>query len=84
MDPTERRARMRRLRHTIRRYDVFWWVDAFLDAAFAQHAMAANDPLPALEMDPLRLRAANDGDEELPDNPVSDPPVRRPHANLLN
>jgi trehalose 6-phosphate synthase len=80
----ERRARMKRLRHTIRRYDVFWWVDAFLDAALAPHSLAANDALPALEMDPALLRAANDA-EELPDNPVSDtPPARRPHANLLN
>jgi trehalose 6-phosphate synthase len=84
MEPAERRARMRRLRHAIRRYDVFWWVDAFLDAALAPHDVAANEPLPALEVDPLLLRAANDA-EELPDNPVSDtPPARRPHANLLN
>ena len=34
MDPAERRARMRRLRDNIRRYDIFWWVDAFLEAAY--------------------------------------------------
>jgi trehalose 6-phosphate synthase len=29
----ERRHRMRRLRQIIRRQDIFWWVDAFLEAA---------------------------------------------------
>lgn len=29
----ERRRRMRRLRQTVRRQDVFWWVDRFLQAA---------------------------------------------------
>ncbi len=33
----ERRARMRRIRGTIRRHDIFRWVDNFLMAAFAKH-----------------------------------------------
>lgn len=36
MNAAERRARMRRLRRSIRKYDVFWWVDSFLNAAFAK------------------------------------------------
>ena len=32
----ERRARMRRLRRTVRRYDIYWWVDSFLRAAIAK------------------------------------------------
>jgi hypothetical protein len=84
MDPAERRARMKRLRHGIRRYDVFWWVDTFLDAALAPAGQVTQDQVPALEMDPTLLHAANDA-EELPDNPLSDTPTtRRPHANLLN
>jgi trehalose 6-phosphate synthase/phosphatase len=33
MAPGERRYRMHRLRRSIRRYDVFWWVDSFMRAA---------------------------------------------------
>ena len=85
MEPTERRARMHRLRHTIKRHDVFWWVDAFLDAAFTPGQASVQDQLSALEADSPRLRAANDPDAPLPDTPVSDTPsVRRPRANLLN
>ena len=36
MSPEERRRRMRRLRQAIRRYNIFWWVDAFLQAAIAR------------------------------------------------
>ncbi len=36
MDPAERRARMRRLRASIREHDVFWWVDSFLQAAITR------------------------------------------------
>ncbi|MBI4538452.1 MAG: trehalose-6-phosphate synthase [Gemmatimonadetes bacterium] len=32
MSAEERRSRMRKLRSTIARYDIFWWVDAFLKA----------------------------------------------------
>lgn len=35
MTTAERRLRMRRLRHSVRRHDIFWWVDAFLHAAIA-------------------------------------------------
>ncbi len=36
MPLSERRQRMRRLRHAIRRYNIFWWVDAFLQAAISR------------------------------------------------
>jgi len=51
MDPAERQARMRRLRHSIRRRDVFWWMDKFLGAAFADDAGVPSGltPPPALE-----------------------------------
>jgi len=35
MDPTERRARMRRMRHSIKRNDIYHWVNGFMKAAFA-------------------------------------------------
>lgn len=45
MEAAERSGRMRRLRRSIRKYDVFWWVDSFLSAAFATELSAF--PLPA-------------------------------------
>jgi trehalose 6-phosphate synthase len=36
MSGEERCARMRRMRRSIRTYDVFWWVDSFLRAAIAR------------------------------------------------
>jgi trehalose 6-phosphate synthase len=36
MPAEERAARMRRMRRSIRRQDVFWWVDSFLRAAIAR------------------------------------------------
>jgi len=36
MDPGERARRMHRLRQTIRRRDIFWWVDSFLRASIAK------------------------------------------------
>lgn len=36
MTPGERRKRMHRLRASLRRYDIFWWVDSFLRAAIAR------------------------------------------------
>lgn len=36
MDIAERRARMRRLRRSIREYDIFWWVESFMHAAFTR------------------------------------------------
>ncbi len=44
MDKAERQARMRRMRRSIREYDVFWWVDAFLRAAITKDLRAF--PLP--------------------------------------
>ena len=37
MDRAQRRRRMHLVRSILRRYDIFWWVDTFLDAAFAMH-----------------------------------------------
>jgi trehalose 6-phosphate synthase len=36
MDTEERRRRMRKLRQSIRRQDIYWWIDSFLKAAFAK------------------------------------------------
>jgi trehalose 6-phosphate synthase len=44
MDPSERQARMRRMRRAIREYDVFWWVDGFLRAAIAKDLSAFPTP----------------------------------------
>ncbi|KHK00882.1 trehalose-6-phosphate synthase [Desulfovibrio sp. TomC] len=40
MDIGLRRRRMRSIRAIVRRYDIFWWVDAFLEAAFSTHLEA--------------------------------------------
>ena len=40
MNDDERRARMRRLRRSIRDYDIFWWVDSFLRAVIARDLSA--------------------------------------------
>jgi len=45
MDREERRRRMRGLRRAVRRQDVFWWVDAFLQAALHRRL----DDFPVLE-----------------------------------
>ncbi len=37
MPPDERHERMRKLRRSIRRRDIFWWVDSFLEAAIAKN-----------------------------------------------
>lgn len=44
MNKEERRTRMRRMRRTIRKNDIFWWVDSFLSAAIAKDLSAF--PLP--------------------------------------
>jgi trehalose 6-phosphate synthase len=36
MSKEERRMRMRKLRRSIREYDIFWWVDSFLRAVIAK------------------------------------------------
>jgi alpha,alpha-trehalose-phosphate synthase [UDP-forming] len=37
MELAQRRRRMRAIRSIVRRYDIFWWVDGFLSAAFSKH-----------------------------------------------
>jgi trehalose 6-phosphate synthase/phosphatase len=37
MPRAERRARMRKLRRSVRKYDIHHWVDSFLDAAFSRN-----------------------------------------------
>ena len=36
MDADERRARMQRMRKTVRERDIFWWMDSFLKAAISK------------------------------------------------
>lgn len=45
MQPKERKNRMRKLRRAVRRQDIFWWVESFLNAAFAKHL----DDFPVLQ-----------------------------------
>jgi trehalose 6-phosphate synthase len=48
MDSAERKARMRRLRRSIREHDIFWWVDSFMHAAFTRDLSSfplAPDPI---------------------------------------
>ncbi|MGH8743732.1 MAG: trehalose-6-phosphate synthase, partial [Burkholderiales bacterium] len=40
MTDDEQRARMRRMRRSIRKHDIFWWVDSFLRAAIAKDLSA--------------------------------------------
>ena len=47
MSVEERESRMRRLRRSVRTFDVFWWVDSFLNAAIS-HDLSA---FPAPEAD---------------------------------
>lgn len=44
MSAEERRARMRKLRRSVRDYDIFWWLDSFLRAAIAKEL--SDFPLP--------------------------------------
>jgi alpha,alpha-trehalose-phosphate synthase [UDP-forming] len=44
MPQAERIARMRAMRRSIRRHDVFWWVDSFLQAAIARDLRAFPRP----------------------------------------
>ena len=44
MEKSERQARMRRMRHSIRESDVFWWVDSFLRAAITKDLGAFPQP----------------------------------------
>ncbi len=36
MPDGERKRRMKRMRRTVRKFNIFWWVDSFLKAAFAK------------------------------------------------
>jgi len=40
MGKAEREARMRRMRRSIRKYDVFWWVDSYLRSAITKDLRA--------------------------------------------
>ena len=55
MNVEERESRMRRLRRSVRTFDVFWWVDSFLNAAIA-HDLSA---FPAPEEDVAQELAAD-------------------------
>jgi len=37
METAEKKRRMRKLRESVRRQNIFWWVDSFLQAAFARN-----------------------------------------------
>jgi trehalose 6-phosphate synthase len=37
MDTRERHSRMVKLRDSVRRNNIYWWVDSFLQAAFSRH-----------------------------------------------
>ncbi|MBD3366858.1 MAG: trehalose-6-phosphate synthase [Candidatus Eisenbacteria bacterium] len=45
MDPWERHARMHRLRRLVKRHDIFWWVDSFLEASISRNL----DSFPVLQ-----------------------------------
>jgi trehalose 6-phosphate synthase len=51
MDIAERQARMRRLKRSIREYDIFWWVDSFMNAAFTRDL--SDFPAPTALMEDL-------------------------------
>ena len=36
MTPSQRRSRIRQLRKDIRKFDIFWWMDAFLESVFVR------------------------------------------------
>jgi trehalose 6-phosphate synthase/phosphatase len=44
MSQDERHAAMRRLRRTVREYDIFWWVDSFLQAVIERDLSAFPQP----------------------------------------
>ena len=45
MDARQRRERMKRMQQSISRYDIYWWVNSYLQAAFAQQL----DAFPLME-----------------------------------
>jgi trehalose 6-phosphate synthase/phosphatase len=56
MSVEERESRMRRLRRSVRTFDVFWWVDSFFNAAIS-HDLSA---FPAPEEDNMAPEVAAD------------------------
>jgi trehalose 6-phosphate synthase/phosphatase len=44
MTDDQRRSNMRRLRRTVREYDIFWWVDSFLQAVIERDLSAFPQP----------------------------------------
>ncbi len=87
MSVEERRARMRRLRRTIQRHDLFYWAESFLAAALASDVKPTPRPTlePILEEDYARHGLVT-GDVEpepvpaFPENAAR----RKPAANRLN
>lgn len=57
MDREERRTRMHKLRQSVRKFNIFWWVGRFLEAAFAKNL----DSFPVIE----DYIPADDGEEAL-------------------
>ncbi len=56
MADDERKRRMRKLRQGVRRHDVYWWVDSFMEAAFSTRLgefPVLEDYHPAQRLDPL-------------------------------
>ncbi len=54
MDKAERQGRMRRMRRSISKYNIFWWVDSFLRAAIAKDLSAfplMEDYVPKTDID---------------------------------
>ena len=53
MSHKERKNRMKRMRQSIRRYDIYWWVDSYLEAAIAKKLdrfPVGEEYLPMVEM----------------------------------
>jgi hypothetical protein len=89
MSEEERRARMRRLRRSVRRNDVFWWVDNFLAAAFASDVDRLPQearPLSMIESDYTSHGFVSGDVEPEPATPFAEGLVARraAAANLLN
>lgn len=63
MDKEERQRRMRKLRRSIRKRDIFWWVDTFLRAAIAKDLSAF----------PMREHVGPKTDREKGPEPVGSP-----------
>jgi len=52
MEPVERRARMKKLRRSVKRQDIFWWVDSFLKAGTSKYLAdfpAMEDYVPGMD-----------------------------------